>query len=119
MQNNVITSNGVEYERWQESDNRSVYIAADHSVAKPHTLTLGRVVPTAPAASSKVRAKLSRTVDTTSPTGVVGYAPLITELNVSVPAGVVSESTLTKLRDDLVAFISGEEFKSLLVKQEI
>lgn len=118
MQNNNLTINGVSYERWQESDNRSVYIAADHSIAKPHTLTLGRVVPQSAAASAKVRAKLSRTVDTTV-SGTAGTGALIAEVNVSVPGGVQDEQILKDLQTELATFFQGTEFQALLLKQEI
>lgn len=114
MQNNTISVDGVNYERFQEYPDRSIYTADGHTIANPHVLTLGRVVPASNDASIKTRVKHSLTV--TKSDGTKGT--IILETNVSYPQWAGISNVSSELANHQ-KFLATPEMTKLVTTQSI
>lgn len=116
MQPNLITVGASNYERFQEYPDRSVYTTNGHTIANPHLLTLGRVVPAAAGDTNvKTRYKHSRVV-TDGATGKTGS--IIIETNISAPQWV-DIAAVTTMHDNHIALGATSNIESLITVQNI
>jgi hypothetical protein len=110
------------YSRHAESENRSTYIAPDHSVATRNTLTFYRTEPKTVAnyfGTAKVAMKFSKDFTVTLPTGGDGKAPAIAELSVSIPVGVTKENAMALVSRVSDLLSAGTIAEDLISKLEI
>lgn len=109
MQPNVITLSVDEendnvgpvnhvFTRFDEYQNRSGYISADHTLSNPDTLTLYRTMPKPNGTFrgvGKTSFKFSKSIVVTGVDGVSQLsAPLIVEVSFSIPVGATSSQIL-------------------------
>lgn len=99
------------YSRHEEYLNRSVYIAADHTLASPHTLSFYRTQPKANGnfpGMAKSAFKISECLLVLGVDGVTNVAaPLIAEVSFAVPVGT-SAAQLMEMRQRLVALLDDD-----------
>lgn len=109
--NNGTTTN-EEFSRYEEYLNRSVYIGSAHVPDNRNTLSLYRTFPTKSGnfkGVSKSSVKLTKDYPVTGADGVsILTAPVIFEVNVSVPVGV-SAADVKKCRQRLIAALDSDE----------
>lgn len=94
--NTGVNTNQV-FTRFEEYQNRSVYIGVDHTLTSRNTLSLYRTMPKVSGnfkgtAKSAVKFSLDVSVPGVDTTSIV--APLIVEVSFSVPVGAASAVTL-------------------------
>lgn len=86
------------FDRYEEYQNRSVYIGPNHAVDAKNTLSLYRTFPKASGnfkGTSKTAAKFSQDIIVDGVDGVAQItAPLIVELSFSVPVGATAAQIL-------------------------
>jgi hypothetical protein len=99
------------YSRHEEHLNRSLYIAEDHTVAAPHTLSLYRTQPKVNGnflGMAKSAVKFSECLAVEGADGVTTVkAPLICEISFSVPVGT-SSAQLMEMRQRAVALLDDD-----------
>lgn len=115
MQNNKIKIGAVEYDRFQEYPDRSVYISPTHSIGSNDLFSLSRVVPTSEGATARVRVKFVR--DITHPT-TNEKAAIYGTIEVSMPTWA-EETAVAAQASQLALFMQTAEFGQLLSKQSI
>jgi hypothetical protein len=130
MQDDVITlavdelnnDTPVDYDftRYEEYQNRSVYIGEDHDLASPDTLTLYRTFPK-PSGNYKGNAKstlkFSKAYEVTGVDGVSTLtAPYILEISHSIPVGVAAADRMI-MRQRAIAILDSDAFMELLTAQ--
>lgn len=115
MQKNNLTINGVDYERFQEYPERTVYTAVDHTIANPHILGLSRVDVSGTDASVKTRAKFSRKI--THPTTAANRDIIVT-VEVSFPQWAIPAVVDAEVAA-LASFLTSQEAQDLYHKQSI
>lgn len=99
------------YTRYEEHLNRSVYIAADHTMATPHTLSFYRTQPKANGnfpGMAKTAIKFSESLAITGVDGVSTLkVPLISEVSFAVPVGT-TPAQLMEMRQRLIALLDND-----------
>lgn len=130
MQDNVITlavdelnnDSTVDYDftRYDEYQNRSVYIGEDHDLASRDTLSLYRTLPK-PAGNYKGNAKSSFKISKDyAVDGVDGIAsltaPLIVEVSFSIPVGIAAADRMIA-RQRAIALLDDDTFMESLTAQ--
>lgn len=99
------------YSRFEEHLNRSVYIASDHSVIAPHTLSLYRTQPKANGnflGMAKSAIKFSECLAVTGADGVTTVkAPLICEISLAVPVGATT-AQVVEIRQRAIALLDND-----------
>lgn len=121
MQPNVITlavdelNNGTTVDhiltRYEEFQNRAVYIGADHALNARNTVTLYRTPPK-PSGNflgvGKSAIKLSQDITVLGADGSSVVAPIIFEVSCSLPVGALNASTLLQ-RQKVVALVDRDD----------
>lgn len=90
---NNATLVDIDYDRFDQYQNRSVYIAETHTIAAPDTLTLYRTFPKTSGnylGQMKVTSKFSKTISVPGVDGSDVQGPLILEISASMPVGATS-----------------------------
>lgn len=99
------------YSRYEEHLNRSVYIAADHTVAAPHTLSFYRTQPKVNGnfpGMAKSAVKFSECLAITGSDGVSTLKiPLIAEISFAVPVGT-TPAQLMEMRQRSIALLDDD-----------
>jgi len=130
MQDNVITlavdelnnDTTVDYDftRYEEFQNRSVYIGEDHDLAARDTLSLYRTFPKASGnykGNAKSTLKFSKDYEVTGVDGVSTLtAPVILEVSFSIPVGVAAADRMI-LRQRAIAILDSDTFMESLTSQ--
>jgi hypothetical protein len=105
------------YTRYDEYQNRSTYIGADHTPDERNTLALYRTFPTKNGnfkGTAKSSVKFTQDVAVTGVDGVSSLtAPIILDLSFSVPVGAAS-ADLVELRQRLLALIDSDSLMDSL-----
>jgi len=130
MQDNVITlavdelnnDTTVDYDftRYEEYQNRSVYIGEDHDLAARDTLTLYRTHPKVSGnykGNAKSTLKFSQDFAVDGVDGVATLtAPVIAEVSFSVPVGVSAADRMI-IRQRIIAILDDDTFMESLMNQ--
>lgn len=121
MQDNSIAvtrgdASTVTFTRFAEEPNRSTYIAGDHSIALPHTLSLARVLPR----PSRDSAGVARTRFKVTKGVVIGEktVPIICEVAYDYPVGT-SSTDLAKVVEEIKLLAAAGFVADLTTFQEI
>lgn len=118
MQNVQLIVAEKSYDRFQETPDKTTYVASGHTVGDVDLLLLGRTVPTTTSGQAKSRANLIQ--DFTTGEGatkvVIGRAYANIETSVPVLATAMDRAALLA---DLRAYVASESFAELYNKQSI
>lgn len=115
MQTNTITLGTVDYERFKEYPDRTVYNADDHSILSPHVLAFSRVELKTSDSSVKSRVKFTKRVINAdgSKTG-----DIIVTADFSFPQWA-GETAVKQQLAQLGLFVASSEAEELVLKQSI
>lgn len=117
MLDNKLTFGVDSYERHQEYTDRSVYIADDHTVDKPSTVTFGRVIPSIGNIKARAKSRIKKLKAVPHPvTGELGYVTV--EINVERTAFITEDVVASEL-SSAIAIISDAPTRTAILKQEI
>jgi hypothetical protein len=130
MQDNIITlavdelnnDSTVDYDftRYEEYQNRSVYIGEDHDLASRDTLSLYRTLPKVSGnykGNAKSTLKFSKDYAVDGVDGVATLtAPVIAEVSFSVPVGVNAADRMI-IRQRIIAILDDDTFMESLMSQ--
>jgi hypothetical protein len=130
MQDNIITlavdelnnDSTVDYDftRYEEYQNRSVYIGEDHDLASRDTLSLYRTLPKVSGnykGNAKSTLKFSKDYAVDGVDGVATLtAPVIAEVSFSVPVGVSAADRMI-IRQRIIAILDDDTFMESLMSQ--
>jgi len=130
MQSNTITlavdvlnnDSTVDYDftRFEEYQNRSVYIGEDHQLTSRDTLSLYRTFPKSVGnfkGMSKCAAKFSQDIEVTGVDGLAALvAPLILEVSASIPVGATLAQQLVA-RQRAIALLDDDTIMVALMNQ--
>lgn len=108
--------------RYAEYDNRTQYISPLHTVAAKDMMTLYRTEPKAVAnyfGTAKAAVKFTKDFTVALPTGGDGKAPLIVELNFSIPVGISKEDAMAMAARVTHILAAGTTIEDLISKLEI
>lgn len=122
MQSNTIAvtradTSTVTYTRFSDSENKSTYIAGDHTIALPHTLTLNRVFPK-PTKSFAGVARTSFKVTKGIALASGEVVPVICEMAYNIPVGV-AEADYDKCIEEIKLLAAASFVETLTDVQEI
>ncbi len=110
------------FERFEEFQNRSVYIGANHTPEARDTISLYRTFPKKSGnfkGVAKTAVKLSRDVQVTGVDGVSDLtAPFIIDISFSVPVGV-SAADVLKYRQTAIAMLDLDSVMDALNNQQM
>lgn len=115
MKANSFTLSGVNYERFQEYPDRSVYTADGHTSVRPRLLAFSRVLATTDSSAVKSRVKHSYSVRD-AVTGKPGVITFATEI--SYPQWA-SEADITAELEKHRAVVADATFSELALQQII
>lgn len=104
--NTGVTTN-LSYTRFDEYNNRTVYISENHEAGSPDTLTFYRTLPKVSGSFKGVRKsafKFSRAVTVPDTTGTDIDSAIIMEVSLSLPVGVLKPATL-EMRQAVIALL--------------
>lgn len=117
--NNSVTVDHV-FNRFEEHQNRSVYIGASHQLSARDTLTLYRTFPKANGNFKGTGKSALKFTTDKSVEGVDGTtsltSPIISEVSFSVPVGV-SLADMLIARQRLIAILDSDTFMDALMNQ--
>ena len=107
--NNATTVDKV-FTRFEEYQNRAVYISDEHSIAERDTLALYRTLPK-PSGNfrgvGKSTVKFSKDLSVLGVDGTSQVAPLIIEVSFSIPVGA-TVATMLEMRQRAVALLDDD-----------
>lgn len=99
------------FSRYEEYLNRSVYVAGDHSLVSPHTLSFYRTQPKANGSfrgMAKSAFKFSESISVAGvDSSITLEAPLIAEMSFSIPVGATA-AQVVEMRQRIVALLDGD-----------
>lgn len=113
---NTGSTTDIDYSRFEEYLNRSVYISDDHEPGMRDTLAFYRTLPKPVPNFKGVRKSTAKfTLDQTVDDGAGGTVdvPAIVEVNFSLPIGV-TEAVMVILRQRVIALLDNDTFMNKL-----
>lgn len=115
MQKNEITLGTIEYERFKEYPDRTVYNAADHTMLSPHVLAFSRVELKTTDSNVKSRVKFSKRVINADGTKT---GDVIVTADFSFPQWA-DEAAVKQQLAQLGLFVASPEAEELVLKQSV
>lgn len=113
---NTGTTTNVVFTRFEEYQNRAVYIGPGHSLLSRNTLSLYRTLPKASGnfrGTAKSAVKFSKDITVAAVDGTTVVAPLIIEVSISAPVGTTPAQTLEN-RQSALALLDRDDIMGSL-----